>query len=208
MRRAPGGLVARTSGAALRYMNADGRVVNTAEFGAGAWQIDTSVHDRSGNVIWTLTPGNRVVALNPAGEADCYVAGLDTSAARASALATISTFAPETNRLLAKIGPSGPVTVDGEDYCSARTRTGYTYDEGKPDPSAEYGLVTSTVAYLVMNDGSGHADFRTTRNSYDPVDGTSLLGDSSGWVAPPTATWAPSWPSWPSSAARPGSDPG
>src|SRR5207253_99294 len=41
--------------AALTYMDANGRSVNTAAYGAGAWQITATGYDRQGNTISALT---------------------------------------------------------------------------------------------------------------------------------------------------------
>ncbi|WP_026214990.1 hypothetical protein, partial [Nonomuraea coxensis] len=62
----------------LVYTDVNGRPVNSAQFGAGAWQISATRYDKNGRAIWELTAGNRAQALTPTPDTDPYVAGAST----------------------------------------------------------------------------------------------------------------------------------
>lgn len=72
----------------LSYLDVNGRAVNTASYGAGAWQIATIEYDRHGNTVRTLGAGNRNDALTPAANPDLdpYVASIGDSFTRATLL--------------------------------------------------------------------------------------------------------------------------
>ncbi|WP_235949403.1 RHS repeat domain-containing protein [Candidatus Frankia alpina] len=70
----------------LTYLNTDGRQVNSASYGNGAWQITTTEHDAKGNTVRTLSAENRNQALTPTADTDPTVASLTTSAARSQQL--------------------------------------------------------------------------------------------------------------------------
>ncbi len=170
--------------ASLTYLDVNGRTVNTAAFGAGAWQLDTTRWDEFGNVVWQLDGGNRAQALVPTSSTDPYVAGRSTSMERADLLATISTYTTDGADLLTSLGPTHPVMLQSGLVASARTRTTNIYDQGKPN-SDTYHLVTTSTTEPVVVDGSGTAgeeDQRITINAYDPIDGASATGPTSGWV--------------------------
>ncbi|MEU8270769.1 DNRLRE domain-containing protein [Sphaerisporangium sp. NPDC049002] len=172
----------------LIYVDVNGRAVNTAAYGAGAWQISTTRYDDNGNTIWELTPGNRLQALTPTADTDPYVRGLTSSAARADLLSTTVTYNDDGD-LLAQDGPTHQVKLASGALVSARQRTTNTYDEGKPDPNIKYHLVTTTTVQPVVVGGTaapGTADIRTTKIGYNPI----VSGDTSGWelFAPTTQT--------------------
>src|SRR5687767_4218094 len=79
-------------GGSARYQDVNGRTVNTAEFGAGAWQITSSRYNKSGDVVWDLSAENRNHALNPTSATDPYVSGRNTSAERAELLASTTVY--------------------------------------------------------------------------------------------------------------------
>ncbi|WP_396230205.1 RHS repeat domain-containing protein, partial [Frankia sp. CpI1-P] len=76
----------------LTYLNTDGRQVNSASYGNGAWQITTTEHDTNGNTIRTLTAENRNQALAPTADTDPLVTSLTTSAARSQLLDTRTVY--------------------------------------------------------------------------------------------------------------------
>ncbi len=168
----------------LTYLDVNGRSVNSASFGAGAWLVEATRWDAFGNTAWELDAGNRAQALTPTASTDPYVAGRATSAERADLLATVSTNTTDGADLLTVIGPTHPVMLQSGLVASARTRTTNVYDQGKPD-SQVYHLLTTTTTEPVVVDGSGAAgeeDQRITVNDYVPIDGASATGPTSGWV--------------------------
>jgi RHS repeat-associated protein len=170
--------------AELTYLDVNGRAVNTASFGAGAWRLNATRWDTSGNVTWQLDAGNRAEALAPTAATDPYVAARTTSPERADLLATVSTYSADGADLLTSTGPTHPVVLQTGVVASSRTRTTNLYDQGKPN-AEDYHLLTTSTAEPVVIDGSGSAgaeDQRITVNAYDPIDGAPSTGPTSGWV--------------------------
>ncbi|MEU1389955.1 MULTISPECIES: LamG-like jellyroll fold domain-containing protein [unclassified Nonomuraea] len=164
--------------AGLIYTDVNGRAVNNASYGAGAWQISTTRYDDKGNTIWELSPGNRAQALTPTADTDPYVAGRADSAERASLLATIRTYNSDSDPLTAT-EPARQVQLADGSLTSARKLTTTSYDEGKPSQAVAYHLATTTKVEPLVLDGAtpGTADIRTIKMGYDPI----TSGDASGW---------------------------
>jgi RHS repeat-associated protein len=177
--------------ASLTYADVSGQTVNTAVYGAGAWQIDTTRHDANGNTVWQLSPGNRARALNPTDLTDPFVASQTSPAVRADLLATVKTYSSDGVDLLTTLGPAHQVHLAAGDWASVRVKTTNTYDEGAP-AGGPYHLVTTVKTSSVPLDGTPTtaSDARKTLTGYDPIDGSSVTGDTSGWVlhAPTTTT--------------------
>ncbi|RSM44716.1 hypothetical protein DMB66_52045, partial [Actinoplanes sp. ATCC 53533] len=169
--------------AEVTYADVNGVVVNTAAFGAGAWQIDSTRYDENGNEIWSLDAGNRAQALAPTGDTDPYVAAQVSSAARADLLATIGTYSEDGADLLGTLGPAHSAQLSSGEIASIRTQTSYTYDTGAPTSDA-FHLVTKTVTTPTALDGTTvpAADTTTTVTGYDPIDDSSASGPTSGWT--------------------------
>ncbi|MGW4643471.1 RHS repeat domain-containing protein [Sphaerisporangium sp. NPDC004334] len=177
------GSYAPTSGdypyAALTYMDVNGRAVNTATYGAGAWQVSATRYDDNGNLVWDLSSGNRAEAVVPTSSTDAYVAGRASTAERADLLADLTTYNDDGD-VISSDGPAHQVMLSDGTLASARQHTAYTYDEGKPNPNTDYHLVTTTtVSPLVVNGAGtvGTADTHIEKTGYDPV----VSGDPSGW---------------------------
>ncbi|GIH25507.1 hypothetical protein Aph01nite_38170 [Acrocarpospora phusangensis] len=165
--------------AKLTYLDVNGRAVNTASYGAGAWQVGSTRYDEDGNVVWELGPGNRLQALTPTADTDSYVAGRTSTAERAHLLASRTTFSPD-GLVLTEEAPVHRVMLRSGAIVSARQRAEHTYDEGKPAGSDDYNLLTTTRVLPAVVDGTATpaaADIRTMRTGYDPVE----PGDPSGW---------------------------
>lgn len=177
--------------ASISYADVNGLTVNEAAYGAGAWQISTSRYDASGNKIWSLTPGNRAQALTPTSSTDPYVASQGSSITRANLLATTTSYSADGVRPVSALGPAHPIRLSSGVVASARIETRYVYDEGAPTTDS-YGLLTTTSITPLSLDGTDvpAADVRVTRTGYNPIDGSSATGPSSGWTlrAPTTRT--------------------
>ncbi len=164
----------------LTYMDINGRPVNAADFGAGAWQVSATQFNDLGNIVWSLSPSNRAQALAPNDETDPYVAGRTDSAERAYLLASLSTYSEFAN-LLEEVTPTQSLQLASGELVSARRRSTYLYDEGKPSSDVDYSLVTTTKVEPLVVDGTaspGTNDVHTTRTGYDPI----KSGDTPGWT--------------------------
>lgn len=169
--------------ATLHYLDADSREVNTADYGAGAWQIDSTQYDDNGNTIWSLTAGNRAQALTPTTDTDPYVPALSSTSARATLLATINSYNSDGTELIATLGPAHPILTSGV-FVDVRAHTHSVYDAGAPGTGGPYQLVTSSVssAQSVANTATEYGAI-TTINGYAAI----VSGDPSGWdVRKPT----------------------
>ncbi|WP_169982172.1 DNRLRE domain-containing protein [Microbispora sp. H10836] len=166
--------------ASLTYLDVNGRAVNTANYGAGAWQISTTRYDSNGNTVWSLSPPNRAQALSPTIDTDAYVSGLTSSVERANLLASATTYT-NNGRVLTQTGPAHQVTLaSGSVALSARQQITFTYDEGAPADRVGAGLVTTQVTKPLIVAGTASvtsADIQTVKTGYDPI----AAGDTSGW---------------------------
>ncbi|WP_433379246.1 DNRLRE domain-containing protein [Streptosporangium sp. CA-115845] len=163
----------------ISYLDVNGRAVNAAAFGAGAWQISAASYDDKGNPIWALTPGNRIQALTPNEDTDPYVAARSDSVERANLLASKSTYNAYSD-LLTKDGPAHQVKLASGAYATVREHSMLTYDEGKPRSDIDYHLVTTSKSEPIVLDGAAvptSADTRIIKTGYDPI----ASGDASGW---------------------------
>ncbi|MBN6052596.1 DNRLRE domain-containing protein [Nonomuraea sp. RK-328] len=164
---------------ALTYTDVNGRGVNSAQFGAGAWQVSATRYDDKGNTLWELSPENRAQALTPTADTDPYVAGRGDSVERANLLATARTYNDDSDPLTVT-DPARQVQLADGALVSARKLTTTSYDEGKPSASTVYHLATTTKAEPVVLDGTAvpaMADVRTVKTGFDPI----KSGDASGW---------------------------
>ncbi|MEU7455362.1 RHS repeat-associated core domain-containing protein [Streptosporangium roseum] len=163
----------------IAYLDVNGRKVNTATFGAGTWQISAARYDDKGNLVWSLTPGNRAQAVTSNTDTNPYVSSRGDSIERANLLASISTYNLDGDLLLEERPAHQAKLVSGT-YSTIRERSTFIYDEGKPQSNINYHLVTTVRHEPVVLDGTaapGAADVRTAKAGYDPV----ASGDKSGW---------------------------
>ncbi|MFF4415067.1 DNRLRE domain-containing protein [Streptosporangium sp. NPDC001559] len=161
------------------YTDVNGRLVNTAAYGTGAWQITSSRHDDKGNIVWELSASNRTQALAPTIDTDSYTAGRNNSAERANLLAETSEYTVDSD-LLTRENPAHRVKLASGDMASVRERISFIYDEGKPEAGKAYHLVTTSRTEPIVLDGTVNAteqDVRIGKTGYDPI----VSGDSSGW---------------------------
>jgi len=177
----------------ITYADVNGRTVNTAAYGAGAWQINSTRYDTNGNTVWSLDDGNRAQALAPTADTDPYVASQTTSGIRADLLAETSTYTSDGVDLVSTLGTTHPAQLSNGATSSVRVKTTNTYDQGAPTADA-YHLVTTTVTTPISLDGATvpAADTKTVVTGYNPIDGASTTGNTSGWILKaPTAvtTW-------------------
>ncbi len=171
--------------ATLYYRDVNGREVNTAQYGAGDWLVDSTRYDAQGNVVWELSPGNRAQALSPTSDTDPAVAAITDSAQRANALATTYVYTDDGTAdgrdvdLTDVYSPKSPMVLNNGSTVDAQSHTHYSFDEGAPAGPPLH-LVTTTTTAAYYKSGSGGPtdhDVRTTRLGYDPTS----TADGSGW---------------------------
>lgn len=176
--------------ATVSYLNSSGLEVNSASpptwFTPVHGTVDTTEYDARGNVVRTLSSANRLLALDGRGP-DLGLEDL-SSVEVAQLFDTRHTFSEDGLDLLTTLGPARELAVgnDPDDLRLMRSRTTNVYDEGKPD-GVSYHLVTTRTTDAVDLDGSAH-DPVVIRSGYTPIDGTSALGPTSGWLHKKT-TW-------------------
>jgi RHS repeat-associated protein len=176
-------------GAAVSYLNAQGRTVNTADYAgtdATGWNIDSTDYDDHGNVVRLLSAGNRAEALNPAGADPALGLPTDTAAA-ANALSTVNVYTYDqagVGDLVDTFGPYHLVTVPGQSNpVGARAHTHNVYDNGTETAHPTGGLlhlVTSSTTGASLSPlpvATGEVDQRTTTTAY-----ALSSTDATGWT--------------------------
>jgi YD repeat-containing protein len=164
--------------AKLSYLDVNGRAVNTATYGADAWQITTSEYDPVGHVIRTLSADNRAQALNPTADTDPTVAALPDSAARARLVDVQTRYDSDNVDVIDSYGPTHPVVLDDGTLASARKHVHNAYDQGAPT-GGPFHLIAEKLEYQSVN-GAAVGTPRSTKYFYDP----KTPGDTStsGWT--------------------------
>ena len=185
----------------LSYWTKSGRTSNTATYGAGAWQIDSTRYDDKGNPIWQLSPAGKAKVLaeraaNPgAGQAEA-------TRVAASKYATLTTYTTgDERRVTATYGPMSIITAQDTGAPAnllGRKLSRTVYDDTAPAalkpgypptgvPTGGFGLPVETTdrvttGFFPYEPGSAGApteyDVDTTHYTYDPV----VTGDGDGWV--------------------------
>lgn len=181
----------------LYYWDSQGQQTNTANYGAGAWQISSWKYDWYGNTIWSLTPAGKARALFGAASAS-------DSAAAADRYASHTVYSTNGDRVEAEYGPMTGARVADGTVTSVRKLTRYVYDNengaiipGKPTsnvPAGGYGLVAETRTSSTSETTPGEwsigqdtpptgstaqiFDVKRARYQYDSVE----PGDASGWT--------------------------
>lgn len=179
--------------ATVHYLDSSGREVNTATPAGPAappeGYIDTTEHDKYGNVVRSLEATDRLLALGklPSAAADLTTLNLaqaDTGT-RAMALSTVKTYSADGLDMLRERGPLVRAAVgnDPGNVQLVHHLLTHAYDEGKPDGAAYHLVTTDTEAVLMAGTSPEQlTDVTITKHGYNPIDGASPLGPMSGWV--------------------------
>ena len=186
--------------ASLTYLDSIGNAVNTAQYGAAAWQVATTVRDTFDRTIRTLSPGNRAIALSGTGCSAQSLAPADVCALsaqdRASVLSNATVYSTtEPTEVTDTYGPAHTVTTAAGTNVTERAHTRTVYDEGAPSVPAGLGITRFRLPTTVTSSGYQLAtttptslttgtdvDSRVTTNGYDPIDGALNTGPTSGWL--------------------------
>lgn len=186
----------------LTYFTSAGQTVNSGTFGAGAWLIDTTQYDTTGQVTWSLDATNRALGLFDYGWAPSAIQ---------NHLTTKYVYSPEGDRLEQESEPNRNVVLRNGNTVYGRVRTVYKYDDqiaasdpslvpGRPTTNAvpRRNLVVSTTKDVIeRSTGNVSAVQEATVNYYNP----SVAGDGDGWklgrptrvsVQQDSSTWATS----------------
>jgi RHS repeat-associated protein len=158
--QAAGTLPSSYERAAVTYLDANGRTVNTVAPGGG---VDTTWFDMYGHVTGALTATNRARALN--------ASPTDTPAQEAvlaDARSSRSVYSADGQRLLTRMEPEHDVVLTNGSLVRGRRMTTYTYDQGAP-AGGPYNLVTTRVESVAHRVGGVEvsADARTSTIAYD-----------------------------------------
>lgn len=177
----------------ISYWDVEGRTTNTATYGAGAWQIDSTAYDAKGNKIWSLDEGNRNTALASGGVTVAAAHNLSTQTVYNAEAPGI----PAGSRVEQTTGPSRPVMLEDGTSVEGRSRTDTVYDDEAANesvPTPERPTIAADAPALNMpvekrtatvTASGGLFDTKKTRYQYDPV----VTGDGNGWdLKTPTRT--------------------
>ena len=157
--------------ATIEYLDQHGRSVNTAARTGG---VSTTEYNTYNDVVRTLSPDNRRLALKETCEASCK------SAEVANLLDTKSTYEEEGSepgtKLLSTLGPRHPVELTDGGQVEAREHTVYSYNESDPKTGGPYDLVTKMTQGAVVAGVEEPESVRTTITSYTGPGSEENLG--------------------------------
>ncbi len=154
--------------ATIYYRDSTERTVNVASPSGG---ISTSEYNATNDVVRSLSPDNRAIALKEA-----------KPAVVAKELDTQSEYGGEGTELLSTLGPRHAIKLANGEEVQARSHTVYEYDdEEAPAEGGPYRLVTKTTQGAEI-EGKGEQEVRTTLTGYSGQGGL-------GWkLRKPTST--------------------
>ncbi len=148
--------------ASVYYLDSEDRTVNVAQPSSGSTtDISTTEYDASNNVVRTLSPANRELALSDGSKSAEESDLLDTKSEYNPE--EPSTGLPAEAELTNVLGPQHTVKLASGTQVEARDNTHYTYDQGAPSGGPYY-LVTTTTEGAKYS--GGETDVRTTTKSY------------------------------------------
>lgn len=187
----------------LQYVDALGYTVDSASYGAGAWQISSTDYDDQGNTIRTLDADaiNELRAQAAAGRAvqpDQYASITRYNAATAAKDANGQPLTAAGTYVTDTWGPSRYAALSDGTSANVRPHSHTTYDEGAPNgginavTTKPYWLATTVTSGAAAPETASSdaavavpADLDTTsvtRTGYAPIDGAAVTGPSSGWT--------------------------
>ncbi len=175
--------------AAVSYLSATGRIVNTASFGAASatdpagWHVDLTAYDTNGGVVRTLDEANLELALNPSAAPPGLTLPAGTAAA-AAALSTVNVYSADGMDLVDTFGPYHLAMLPGgTEPVGVRSHTHHSYDTGAElAHPAGPPLHVETAVYTAASQSSAaqatnEVDRRTTTKAY-----ALSASDATGWT--------------------------
>lgn len=159
---ATGALPSSWRQAVVTYLDGNAREVDTRQPGG---HINSTWYDTYGNIVRSLSAGNLERALN-ASSTDTPA----TEAALAATLSVLTQYSADGQDVLDELGPEHDVRLTGGSVVRGRSHTVNHYDEGAPDTSQTYNLLTSatdSIRYWTGSGAAADADGRTTSTQYD-----------------------------------------
>ncbi|MGT2424914.1 hypothetical protein [Amnibacterium kyonggiense] len=182
--------------AALHYTDDDGYDTDDDVYGAGRWLTTAQFYDSVGRPTSSLDANDTFAAA--AGTLTDLNAGKTITRWNADILdSSGAVLVPAHTYVFDTWSPVAPATVSGQQR-SVRTHTHYDYDEGAPNSDVNaatgkpYQLVTTTTVGAASPESATEdptvalsPDLETTavtKTGYDPIDGASSTGTTSGWT--------------------------
>lgn len=162
----------------LNYTDSEGRVVNSAQFGAGDWQVSANEYDEKGNVTRALDSRATATVTRLAQEA-----GITSNRTLADQLATLNFFDADGILLTDSLGPARDAVLADGSTAYTRRWTHVDYDEGAPDITDIVDLASTTVNEKTLNPATGNPWRRVTRVTAIAVAGSTASRSEPGVVA-------------------------
>ena len=139
------------AGASIAYFDAEGHTVNGLNAKGG---ISTTEYDETNDVVRTLSPDNRALAIKEGTKSAEVAANLDSR----------SVYNEEGDELLETLGPEHKVKLSNGSEVQARRRVKYSYDQNAPKTGGPYRLLTETIESALVS--GKEEDQRITQTNY------------------------------------------
>lgn len=177
----------------IQYVNAEAYTVNTASYGAGAWQITATRYDSRGNVVRELDASAVRTAIADPSLDGPQVDDLGTRTVynEEKTDAAGQVVLPAGSVVTETFAPARTVMLADGSTARLRPHTVTVFDEGAPHGGVNpvtgraYALPTTvTVGAADLSGGvAGMVEVVSkTINGYAPIDGKGLDDPTSGWV--------------------------
>ncbi len=193
----------------LLYTDAKGYTLNTAAHGAGNWQLTATDYDTGGRVIRTLDQraidqirtlvgAGQTVDVNSYATITRYNPEITATSAithNSGTIAVGTVLTPAGTLVTDTWAPAAPAGTDG---ALVRVHTHTDYDQGAPNQGVNpttgvpYRLPTTVTTTSAAPDtgssspetpvATGEPVLSESLTGYDPIDGTSTTGTTSGWT--------------------------
>jgi RHS repeat-associated protein len=180
----------------LQFTDDNGYTVNSSEFGAGRWLTDAQFYDSDGSPTAVLSADDTAAAaggtaVDLGGGKTITRYNGDVKAPDGSVMVAAGSYVTDT---WSAVVPA----ATGGNQSAVRVHTHYDYDQGAPNSGINpatgvpYQLVTTTTVGTSAAGATSEnpadalpADLQIsaiTRKGYDPIDGASATGPTSGWT--------------------------
>ena len=176
----------------LQYTDEQGYTLNTASYGAGAWQITSTTYDSNGNVIRELDAGGVKAAQADPARADDYATITRYNAAITNASGTVVT--PAGMLQVDQWGPARYATLNDGTKAWVRPHTHTDYDQGAPNSGINPATGMPYRLPTTVTVGAADSTAATTNPTVAlPADRDTVSRTFTGYTAPVAGdpdTWA------------------